>query len=53
MAIFLAKKALAKEPNYVDPNYRKEQLWGENLQNSTKKLFENTTHMEIKQYMTP
>ena len=40
-AIFLAKKALAKEPNYVDSNYRKEQLWGEKLQNSTEKLFEN------------
>ena len=41
-AIFLAKKALAKEPKYVEYNYRKEQLWGEKLQNSTKKLFENT-----------
>ena len=40
-AISLAKKALAKEPNYVDHNYRKEQLWGDKLQSSTKKLFEN------------
>ncbi|ABM71214.1 Flp pilus assembly protein TadD, contains TPR repeats [Prochlorococcus marinus str. MIT 9515] len=40
-AIFLAKKALIKEPNYVKYNYRKEQLWGEKLQNSTEKLFEN------------
>ena len=40
-AIFLAKKALTKEPNYVEYNYRNEQLWGEKLQNSTKKLFEN------------
>ena len=40
-AIFLAKKALNKEPNYVEYEYRKEQLWGEKLQNSTKKLFEN------------
>ena len=40
-AIFLAKKALNKEPNYVDLNYRKEQLWGEKLQISTEKLFEN------------
>ena len=40
-AIFLAKKALNKEPNYVEYNYRKEQLWGEKLQLSTKKLFEN------------
>ena len=40
-AIVLAKKALNKEPNYVDLNYRKEQLWGEKLQISTEKLFEN------------
>ena len=41
-AIFFAKKALTKEPNYVEYNYRKEQLWGEKLQNSTEKLFENS-----------
>ena len=41
-AIFLAKKALVKDPNYVEYNYRKEQLWGEKLQISTQKLFENT-----------
>ncbi len=41
-AIFLAKKALTKEPNYVAYNYRKEQLWGEKLQSSTEKLFKNT-----------
>ena len=40
-AIFFAKKALNKEPNYVDVDYRKEQLWGEKLQISTEKLFEN------------
>ena len=40
-AIILAKKALNKEPNYVDFDYRKEQLWGEKLQISTEKLFEN------------
>ena len=40
-AIFFAKKALNKEPNYVDLDYRKEQLWGEKLQISTEKLFEN------------
>ena len=40
-AIALAKKALNKEPNYVDFNYRKEQLWGEKLQISTEKLFED------------
>ena len=40
-AILLAKKALSKEPKYVEYNYRKEQLWGEKLQDSTMKLFEN------------
>ena len=40
-AIFIAKKALIKDPNYVEFNYRKEQLWGEKLQTSTEKLFEN------------
>lgn len=40
-AIVFAKKALNKEPNYVDFNYRKEQLWGEKLQISTEKLFKN------------
>ena len=40
-AIFLAKKALRREPNYVEYDYRKEQLWGEKLQSSTEKLFEN------------
>ena len=40
-AIILSKKALNKDPNYVDFNYRKEQLWGEKLQISTEKLFEN------------
>ena len=40
-AIVFARKALNKEPNYVDFDYRKEQLWGEKLQISTEKLFEN------------
>ena len=40
-AIFLAKKALIQDPNYVQYKYRKEQLWGEKLQSSTEKLFEN------------
>jgi len=40
-AIVLTKKALDKEPNYVDFNYRKEQLWGEKIQISTERLFEN------------
>jgi len=41
-AIFLAKKALVKNPNYVENKYRKEQLWGEKLQNATEELFKNT-----------
>ena len=41
LAIQLAKKALAKNPNYVNYNYRKEQLWGEKLQTSTKILLQN------------
>ena len=40
-AILLAKKALIKDPNYVDNNYRKEQLWGRKLQIATDKLFKN------------
>ena len=41
VALILAKKALAKDPNYVSYNYRKEQLWGTKLQASTEKLLEN------------
>ena len=37
--IKLAKEALLKNPNYVSTKYRKEQLWGEKLQNATKELF--------------
>ena len=40
-SLLLAKKALTKDPKYVEYNYRKEQLWGERLQDSTRKLFEN------------
>jgi len=40
-AILLAKKALIKNPNYVDSQYRKEQLWGENLQELAQKLLSN------------
>jgi len=40
-AIQLAKKALTKDPKYVDNRYREEQLWGEKLQNSTKILLQN------------
>jgi len=41
VAIVLAKKALNKDPRYVDFDYRKEQLWGERLQIFTENLFEN------------
>jgi len=41
LAIQLAKKALTKDPKYVDYNYRKEQLWGEKLQASTEILLQN------------
>ena len=41
LAIQLAKKALAKDPNYVNYDYRKEQLWGEKLQTSTEILLQN------------
>jgi len=41
LAVELAKKALAKDPKYVNYDYRKEQLWGEKLQNSTEILLQN------------
>ena len=41
LALQLAKKALSKDPNYVDYDYRKEQLWGEKLQTSTEILLRN------------
>ncbi len=41
LAIQLAKKALAKDPKYVDYDFRKEQLWGEKLQASTEILLQN------------
>tara|TARA_B100000161_G_scaffold199521_1_gene145466 strand:+ start:505 stop:1368 length:864 start_codon:yes stop_codon:yes gene_type:complete len=41
LAIQLAKTALAKNPNYVSYDYRKEQLWGKKLQNSTETLLKN------------
>jgi len=40
LAIQLAKKALAKDPKYVNYDYRKEQLWGEKLQASTEILLQ-------------
>ena len=41
LALQLAKKALTKNHNYVDYDYRKEQLWGEKLQISTEILLQN------------
>ncbi len=41
LALELAKKALKKDPNYVNYDYRKEQLWGEKLQASTEILLQN------------
>jgi tetratricopeptide (TPR) repeat protein len=41
LAIQLAKKALIKDPNYVNYAFRKEQLWGEKLQISTEILLKN------------
>ena len=41
LAIELAKKALDKDPKYVNYDYRKEQLWGEKLQASTEILLQN------------
>jgi tetratricopeptide (TPR) repeat protein len=41
LAIQLAKKALSKDPKYVNYDYRKEQLWGEKLQASTEILLQN------------
>ena len=41
LALELAKKALDKNPNYVNYDYRKEQLWGEKLQSSTEILLQN------------
>jgi len=41
LAIQLAKKALDKDPKYVNYDYRKEQLWGEKLQASTEILLQD------------
>ena len=41
LALKLAKQALNKNPNYVNYEYRKEQLWGEKLQTSTEILLQN------------
>ena len=41
LALKLAKQALNKNPNYVNYQYRKGQLWGEKLQKSTEILLKN------------
>ena len=41
LSLKLAKKALTKNYNYVDYEYRKEQLWGENLQTATEILLKS------------
>ena len=41
LALELAKQSLNKNPKYVNYKYRKEQLWGEKLQNSTETLLKN------------
>ena len=41
LSLELAKKSLTKNPNYVDRDYRKEQLWGAKLQASTEILLQN------------
>lgn len=45
-SILLAKKALSKNPNYVDYQFREEQLWGQKIQIQTTKLFSSK---ELKQ----
>ena len=46
LSLQLAKKALAKDPNYVNYDYRKKQLWGEKLQTSTEILLQNNQLQE-------
>tara|TARA_B100000242_G_C43003746_1_gene466379 strand:+ start:328 stop:1188 length:861 start_codon:yes stop_codon:yes gene_type:complete len=41
LALQLAKKALSKDPNYVNYDYREKQLWGEKLQTSTEILLQD------------
>ena len=41
LSVKLAKKALKKDPKYVNYSYRKDQLWGEKLQASTETLLQN------------
>ena len=41
LALKLAKTALMEDPNYVEYNYRKEQLWGNKIQVAAEKLLNN------------
>ena len=41
LSLNLARKALTKNYNYVNYEYRKEQLWGEKLQTATEILLQN------------
>ena len=41
LALQLAKEALTKNHNYVNYEYRKEQLWGTKLQTETEILLKN------------
>ena len=43
LALQLAKEALDKNPNYVNYDYREEQLWGDRLQKSTEILLQSAT----------
>jgi tetratricopeptide (TPR) repeat protein len=47
LALKLAEKALTRDPKYVDYDYRKEQLWGGNLQKSTEILLKNDRIQKI------
>ena len=49
-ALELAKKALKKNPQYVEYDFRKEQLWGNKIQISIEELFKNEQiRQEIKE----
>ena len=49
-ALELAKKALKKNPKYVEYDFRKEQLWGNKIQISIEELFKNEQiRQEIKE----
>ena len=49
-ALQLTREALKKDPRYVEYNFRKEQLWGDKLQNAAEKLLKNKQiQKEVKQ----